>query len=206
MLVCGSAKEDIQKRRAILIERREALAQAYAQFPYLTQTTSSTATLTPSTVNAKDSPVSRYPAHPNPIDGIHASMSALRTQHNQLTREITEARQMLVQELVDVFQIVEVGGRPALDVGNGAFGSMIGGGGGGDGPGARGKRGEWEIAGRLMCVPGDVGRTSQLTLSPPRSFFDCPFRFSPLTHQRRNHTHSPFPHSPHILSRHQTSF
>jgi hypothetical protein len=100
----------------------------------------------------------------NPIDTINAAIATLKDQHAQLTREITEARQTLVQELVDVFHIVEVGGRPALNVGRDISGSMNASGRGGEGlalsraGNARGKRGDWEIAGLLMCVPGDVGR------------------------------------------------
>ena len=65
-----------------------------------------------------------------------------------------DARQTLVQELVDVFHVVEVGGRPAMNIGNGVDTNGV------DRFGSRGKRGEWEIAGRLMCVPGDIKRMS----------------------------------------------
>lgn len=60
-----------------------------------------------------------------------------------LSQTISRARSGLVQELVEVFHVVEVGGRPAV----------------GGRPGARG---EWTIGGLVLPVPGDVRRTSQV--------------------------------------------
>lgn len=60
-----------------------------------------------------------------------------------LSQTIARARSGLVQELVEVFHVVEVGGRPAV----------------GGRPGARG---EWTIGGLVLPVPGDVRRTLQL--------------------------------------------
>ncbi|OAX39055.1 hypothetical protein K503DRAFT_690366 [Rhizopogon vinicolor AM-OR11-026] len=56
-----------------------------------------------------------------------------------LSQTIARARSGLVQELVEVFHVVEVGGRPAV----------------GGRPGARG---EWTIGGLVLPVPGDVRR------------------------------------------------
>jgi len=60
-----------------------------------------------------------------------------------LSQTIARARSGLVQELVEVFHVVEVGGRPAV----------------GGRPGARG---EWTIGGLVLPVPGDVRRTSEV--------------------------------------------
>lgn len=56
-----------------------------------------------------------------------------------LSQTIARARSGLVQELVEVFHVVEVGGRPAV----------------GGRPGARG---EWTVGGLVLPVPGDVRR------------------------------------------------
>ncbi|KAF5318699.1 hypothetical protein D9619_011005 [Psilocybe cf. subviscida] len=84
----------------------------------------------------------------------------------QLSAHIARARQGLVAELVEVFNIVEVGGRPAVQVGaGGAVGTGGGQGGAGMyGPGAHGagrglvKKGEWTIGGLVLPVPGDMRR------------------------------------------------
>ncbi|KAG2131229.1 UV radiation resistance protein/autophagy-related protein 14 [Suillus bovinus] len=56
-----------------------------------------------------------------------------------LSQTIARARSGLVQELLEVFHVVEVGGRPAV----------------GGRPGAKG---EWTIGGLILPVPGDVRR------------------------------------------------
>ncbi|KAG2048935.1 hypothetical protein BDR06DRAFT_919789 [Suillus hirtellus] len=56
-----------------------------------------------------------------------------------LSQTIARARSGLVQELVEVFHIVEVGGRPAVG-------------------GRAGARGEWTVGGLVLPVPGDVRR------------------------------------------------
>ncbi|KAG2149664.1 UV radiation resistance protein and autophagy-related subunit 14-domain-containing protein [Suillus cothurnatus] len=56
-----------------------------------------------------------------------------------LSQTIARARSGLVQELVEVFHVVEVGGRPAV----------------GGRPGAKG---EWTVGGLVLPVPGDVRR------------------------------------------------
>ena len=75
-----------------------------------------------------------------PLDGALArETQALHALSNALAR----ARGGLVQELVEVFSVVEVGGRPAL--------------------GARaGARGEWTVGGLVLPVPGDIRRLSFL--------------------------------------------
>ncbi|TCD71035.1 hypothetical protein EIP91_000534 [Steccherinum ochraceum] len=56
-----------------------------------------------------------------------------------LAETLTRARSGLVQELVEVFSVVEVGGRPPLG-------------------GKAGTKGEWTIGGLVLPVPGDMRR------------------------------------------------
>lgn len=71
-----------------------------------------------------------------PLDGaLTRETQALHVLSNALAR----ARGGLVQELVEVFSVVEVGGRPALG-------------------GRAGTRGEWTVGGLVLPVPGDIQR------------------------------------------------
>ncbi|KAL4073645.1 UV radiation resistance protein and autophagy-related subunit 14-domain-containing protein [Scleroderma yunnanense] len=71
-----------------------------------------------------------------PLDGaLTRETQALHALSNALAR----ARGGLVQELVEVFSVVEVGGRPALG-------------------GRAGARGEWTVGGLVLPVPGDIRR------------------------------------------------
>ena len=56
-----------------------------------------------------------------------------------MNESLAHTRAVLVQELVEVFDIVEVGGRPALG-------------------GTKGTKGEWMIGGLVLPVPGDMRR------------------------------------------------
>jgi hypothetical protein len=58
-------------------------------------------------------------------------------QLTTLADTISRARVGLVQELVEVFDVVQVGGRPAVG-------------------GMKGVKGEWTIGGLVLPVPGDV--------------------------------------------------
>lgn len=58
-------------------------------------------------------------------------------QLTALSDIISRARVGLVQELVEVFDVVQVGGRPAVG-------------------GMKGVKGEWTIGGLVLPVPGDV--------------------------------------------------
>ncbi|GJE98354.1 hypothetical protein PsYK624_145830 [Phanerochaete sordida] len=60
-------------------------------------------------------------------------------QLNALSDTIARARSGLVQELVEVFSVVEVGGRPPIGV-------------------KAGTKGEWTIGGLVLPVPGDMRR------------------------------------------------
>lgn len=71
-----------------------------------------------------------------PLDGaLTRETQALHVLSGALAR----ARSGLVQELVEVFSVVEVGGRPALG-------------------GRAGTRGEWTVGGLVLPVPGDIQR------------------------------------------------
>lgn len=64
-------------------------------------------------------------------------------QLTSLSDVIARARVGLVQELVEVFDVVQVGGRPAVG-------------------GMKGVKGEWTIGGLVLPVPGDVRSESVL--------------------------------------------
>jgi hypothetical protein len=74
---------------------------------------------------------------PQPLD--HSQSSELTTLSNALAR----ARSGLVQELVEVFNVVEVGGRPPIG-------------------GKAGTKGEWTIGDLVLPVPGDIRRKPPL--------------------------------------------
>ncbi|KAJ7132521.1 UV radiation resistance protein/autophagy-related protein 14 [Mycena epipterygia] len=75
------------------------------------------------------------PPNTNPNSATAPALAAL----TNLSGLIARARAGLVQELVDVFNVVEVGGRPPLG-------------------GKAGARGEWTIGDLILPVPGDVRR------------------------------------------------
>src|ERR1700691_2151088 len=70
---------------------------------------------------------------PPPLDHLHTQ--ELTTLSNALGR----ARSGLVQKLVEVFNVVEVGGRPPIG-------------------GKAGTKGEWTIGDLVLPVPGDIRR------------------------------------------------
>ncbi|KAI0674696.1 UV radiation resistance protein and autophagy-related subunit 14-domain-containing protein [Trametes maxima] len=73
------------------------------------------------------------------IDLLARQIEELQGQLAALSDTIAKARSGLVQELVEVFSVVEVGGRPPL--------------------GAKaGTKGEWTIGGLVLPVPGDIRR------------------------------------------------
>ncbi|KAI0646695.1 UV radiation resistance protein and autophagy-related subunit 14-domain-containing protein [Trametes meyenii] len=73
------------------------------------------------------------------VDPLARQIEELQGQLAALSDTITKARSGLVQELVEVFSVVEVGGRPPL--------------------GAKaGTKGEWTIGGLVLPVPGDIRR------------------------------------------------
>ncbi|KAF9008205.1 UV radiation resistance protein/autophagy-related protein 14, partial [Cyathus striatus] len=76
---------------------------------------------------------------PNPSTQLVNQLLRERHELQALTSTIARARAALVNELVEVFHVVEVGGRPAV---------------GGKG----GTRGEWCIGELVLPVPGDIRR------------------------------------------------
>jgi autophagy-related ATG14-like protein len=74
---------------------------------------------------------------PAPLDPLIAREV---TQLNARAETIARARSGLVSELVEVFNIVEVGGRPPIG-------------------GKAGTKGEWTIGDLVLPVPGDIRRT-----------------------------------------------
>ena len=73
-------------------------------------------------------------------------MSKYSQQLTALSDTIARARVGLIQELVEVFDVVQVGGRPAVG-------------------GMKGAKGEWSIGGLILPVPGDVRRKCHIPLS-----------------------------------------
>ncbi|KAF8734364.1 hypothetical protein AX14_003364 [Amanita brunnescens Koide BX004] len=78
------------------------------------------------------------PAGP-PTLALHQTASRERQELNTLALTISRARSGLVQELVEVFNVVEVGGRPPIG-------------------GKPGTKGEWTIGTLTLPVPGDMRR------------------------------------------------
>ncbi|KAJ7922026.1 UV radiation resistance protein and autophagy-related subunit 14-domain-containing protein [Mycena leptocephala] len=75
----------------------------------------------------------------SPNTAPHPTLATPLASLANLSSHITRARAGLVQELVEVFNVVEVGGRPPLG-------------------GKAGARGEWTIGDLILPVPGDVRR------------------------------------------------
>ncbi|KAJ7209016.1 UV radiation resistance protein/autophagy-related protein 14 [Mycena haematopus] len=114
-------RKDNEKKRDRLRNLRERLAERRRNLAAAISTASPTTTATPSTLAS-------HPALAAPLSSL-ANLSSL----------ITAARVGLVQELVEVFNVVEVGGRPPLG-------------------GKAGSQGEWTIGDLILPVPGDVRR------------------------------------------------
>ncbi|KAI0765469.1 UV radiation resistance protein and autophagy-related subunit 14-domain-containing protein [Fomes fomentarius] len=73
------------------------------------------------------------------VDPVARQIEELQAQMIALSDAIARARSGLIQELVEVFSVVEVGGRPPLG-------------------GKAGTKGEWTIGGLVLPVPGDIRR------------------------------------------------
>lgn len=94
-------------------------------------------------------------APPPPPTFLESNISKDSQQLTVLSDRITRARVGLIQELVEVFDVVQVGGRPAVG-------------------GMKGAKGEWSIGGLTLPVPGDVRRKRHVSSSDG---IVCPFRF-----------------------------
>lgn len=113
-----SAKERIQAIQSLLASRRATLAIAKSMFI--------------GTTPAQGAP-------PPPPTFLESNISKDTQQLATLSDTIARARVGLIQELVEVFNIVQVGGRPAVG-------------------GMKGAKGEWSIERLILPVPGDVRR------------------------------------------------
>ncbi|KAJ7757245.1 UV radiation resistance protein/autophagy-related protein 14 [Mycena maculata] len=110
-------RKDNDKKRDRLRTLRESLAERRRTLSAATTTTAQNPNNT-----------AQHPALAAPLAAL-TNLSAL----------IARARAGLVQELIDVFHVVEVGGRPPLG-------------------GKAGSQGEWTIGDLILPVPGDVRR------------------------------------------------
>jgi hypothetical protein len=115
---------------------------------------------------------------PAPLEPLISRETA---QLNTRAETIARARSGLVSELVEVFNIVEVGGRPPIG-------------------GKAGTKGEWTIGDLVLPVHGDIRRTafiiyffqvfaSKLTVN----------RIPSRPYQRSHNTHTPLHRSSHLL-------
>jgi hypothetical protein len=93
---------------------------------------------------------------PPPPTFLESNTSKCSQQLAALSDTIARARVGLIQELVEVFDVVQVGGRPAVG-------------------GMKGAKGEWSIGGLILPVPGDVRRKRHIP--PPSGNLPC----SPLS-------------------------
>jgi hypothetical protein len=80
---------------------------------------------------------------PSPL--LDHSSSREAQELDSLSGTLARARSGLVQELVEVFNVVEVGGRPPVG-------------------GRAGTKGEWTIGDLILPVPGDIRRASCYSL------------------------------------------
>ncbi len=95
-----------------------------------------------------------------------------------LTISIARARAVLVQELVEVFNVVEVGGRPPIG-------------------GKAGTKGEWTIGDLILPVPGDIRRACFFMLLDFST--DILSRIPSRPYQRSHHSYCPLCRSVDIL-------
>lgn len=104
---------------------------------------------------------------------------------HSLGASIARARYELVQELVDVFPVVEVGGRPPVG-------------------GKAGTKGEWTIGGLILPVPGDMRRksSSSLLLLHRRPYFSLKYHRADLISPGYppDHINAVITHTLHFLS------
>ena len=125
-------RERLQSFRAILANRRTVLDDSHIAF-------ASSPPRTPTPTPPGGPPRHRPPSPPQRQDRIALSLASLTSAHINLQDELARARQGLVHELVDVFAVVEVGGRPAAGV-------------------RAGTPGDWAIGSLVLPVPGDMRR------------------------------------------------
>jgi len=143
------ARERISIIRATLSTRRDTLARANVLSTYGQSSPPRTPTPT-----LPGGPPRRSPFRPPSstssasVSDQQAQLDQLKEAHATLQDALAKARQGLIAELVDVFDLAEVGGRPSLGV-------------------RAGTRGEWTIVapGLVFPVPGDIRRTNTIHLA-----------------------------------------
>ena len=113
------------------------------------------------------------PSSPTSLPPLNASLSIA----------LSRARSGLVQELVEVFNIVEVGGRPPIG-------------------GKAGTKGEWTIGDLVLPVPGDIRRKLLLCIIYFQILSTLMYRIPTRSYQRCNHPHYPLPWFTGFLSWH----
>ncbi|KAL5477016.1 hypothetical protein ACEPAI_3203 [Sanghuangporus weigelae] len=125
-------REQLQSIRTMLASRRVALDDAHLMLD-------GSPPRTPTPTPPGGPPRRRPPSPPKKQDQSIQFLTNLTSAHINLQDELARARQGLVHELVDVFAVVEVGGRPAVGV-------------------RAGTPGDWAIGGLVLPVPGDMRR------------------------------------------------
>lgn len=168
-----TAHERIISTRNALAIRRQTLEDAYRTV------VSPSPPLTP-TLNPLGHP---RPAQSSsafsPLNGSESIISECMRSQAALQDALAVARQGLVQELVDVFAIVEVGGRPAAGV-------------------RAATRGEWAIGGLVLPVPGDMRRMCFQTCA--KQSYQPISRLFSGSYQCRADVHYTLPRSSYLLS------
>ncbi|THH09562.1 hypothetical protein EW145_g1925 [Phellinidium pouzarii] len=130
-----NTRERIISLRTAIATRRQTLDDAYRT------TSGQSPPRTPTPTPPGGHPRGRIPALPRKsrCDQTQELINEYKQRHLALQDALARARQGLVQELVDVFAVVEIGGRPAAGV-------------------RAATRGEWAIGGLVLPVPGDMRR------------------------------------------------
>ncbi|KAI5118893.1 hypothetical protein M0805_002809 [Coniferiporia weirii] len=130
-----NTRERIITLRSAITTRRQTLDDAYRT------TAGPSPPRTPTPTPPGGHPRKRRPTPPRKSqnDQMQALIYECTQAHLVLQDALARARQGLVQELVDVFAVVEVGGRPASGV-------------------RAATHGEWAIGGLVLPVPGDMRR------------------------------------------------
>ncbi|KAJ2912893.1 hypothetical protein MD484_g7522, partial [Candolleomyces efflorescens] len=141
---CEKKRDRIRKLREDLAQRRRTLGAARilvktgSSTPTATSPPPSAVPPTPGSAPFLTTPLSDGHHHPHYHSDTPAALPP-SPAHLALTQALARARSGLVQELVEVFNIVEVGGRPPVG-------------------GKAGTKGEWTIGGLVLPVPGDIRR------------------------------------------------
>lgn len=161
-----TARERIISLRSAIATRRQTLDDAYRT------TSAQSPPRTPTPTPPGGHPRGRPPTPPRKSqrDQTQELINECTQAHLALQDALARARQGLVQELVDVFAVVEVGGRPAAGV-------------------RAATRGEWAIGGLVLPVPGDMRRMHQLISFNIFYLLDHAFAQATPRHRLMRHLH-----------------